>query len=208
MKKRLIVSIMVIVAIACSLSACTQSKNSVEHHDSFSPIDVEDNKVSTNTDDNTVSNNTDDNTDDYSNESIDSNNTEINTETSVEFIQPDVDFAKQYADVVLNAIDTIISYEGSNSVISKLDIGDTISNELVINIVNQAALDHDYTEYELVSIEESEYQDVYIVRLDYDYWIIFLDKNNNSASGYHDGTGTLATMSGEYEEDIEYEDWE
>lgn len=204
MKKRIVVSIIVIGVIACSLSACTQNKDNTEHHDSFSPIDVEDN-INYSNNDNTISNNTDDN---HSNDVIGDNNTEANTETPVEFVEPDVDFAKQYADIVLNAIDTIISYEGSTSVISKLDTNGTIDNELVLNIVNQAALDHDYTEYELVNTEESESQDIYVVRLDYDYWIIFLDKDNSSASGYHDGTGTLATMFGEYEEDIDYEEWE
>lgn len=202
MKKRIMASIIVIGLMTCSLSACTQGKDNNEHHDSFNPIDVEDD-ISYNT-----SNSNDNTGDNNDNEVKNDNSTEENTEqSSVEFVQPDVDFAKQYADVVLNAIDIIISYEGSNSVISKLDTGDTISNELVLNIVNQAALDHDYTEYELVNTEESESQDIYIVKLDYDYWIIFLDKNNSSASGYHDGTGILATMFGDYEEDIDYEEW-
>lgn len=203
MKKRIMTSIIVIGLMTCSLSACTQNKDNTEHHDSFNPIDVEDD-ISYNT-----SNSNDNTGDNNDNEVKNDNSTEENTEqSSVEFVQPDVDFAKQYSDVVLNAIDTIISYEGSNSVISKLDTGDTISNELVLNIVNQAALDHDYTEYELVNTEESESQDIYVVRLDYDYWIIFLDKDNSSASGYHDGTGILATMFGDYEEDIDYEEWE
>lgn len=203
MKKRVVINLIVIGVIVCSLSACEQNKDNNEHHDSFSPIDVE-NNINYNTND-AVSSDTEDNN---SGEATENNSTETNTETTVEFVQPDVDFAKQYADIVLNAIDTIISYEGSNSVISKLDTGNTLNNELVLNIVNQAAIDHGYTEYELVSTEESESQDIYVVRLDYDYWIIFLDKDNSSASGYHDGTGTLATMFGEYEEDIDYEEWD
>lgn len=203
MKKRIVINLILIGVIACSLSACAQNKDNNEHHDSFSPIDVK-NNINYNTND-VVSNDTEGNSSD---EATENTSTETNTETPVEFVQPDVDFAKQYADIVLNAIDTIISYEGSNSVVSKLDTGNTLNNELALNIVNQAAIDHDYTEYELVSTEESEYQDIYVVRLDYDYWIIFLDKDSGSASGYHDGTGTLATMFGEYEEDTDYEEWD
>lgn len=207
MHKKLVLTLMVISVTTLALTGCTQSNSNNKHHDLFNPIEVENNTTDNNN--HTVEDNTESNSTDTEDSNInDTTSTSNSSEESIEFVQPDVDFAKQYADVVLNAIDTVISYDEDNSVAEVLDTGDTISNELVLNVINQAALNSDYTTYELVHTEENDTQDIYIVKLDYDYWIIFYDKNDNSASGYHDGTGTLATMFGEKEEDIEYEDWD
>ena len=204
MHKNLVLALMIISVTTLALTGCTQSNANNKHHDLFNPIEVENNNNYT-VEDNTESNSTDT---ENSDATKDTTSTPDSSEESIEFVQPDVDFAKQYADVVLNAIDTVISYDENESVIKVVDTGDTINNELVLNVVNQAALNSDYTTYELVHTEETDTQDIYVVRLDYDYWIIFYDKNGNSASGYHDGTGTLATMFGDKGEDIEYEDWD
>lgn len=202
MHKKLVLTLMIISTL--TLVGCAKDSN--KHHDSFTPIEVENNTVDSNdiAEDNTENNSTeivDDNVNDNTSSSD-------NSEQSVEFVQPDVDFAKQYADIVLNAMETVVSYDKDNGVAEVLDTGNTISNQLVLNVINQAALNNDYTSYNLVHTEETESDDIYIIMLDYDYWIIFYNKDTDSASGYHDGTGTLATMFGEKEEDIEYEDWD
>ena len=209
MHKKLAMIALTMTMISAMLVGCTMNKKS-EHHDSFSALEVENNHKDADIQnvENTESS--------ESTESTEVQNTE-SSDTAGEPMKPDVSFAKQYGDIVADAAESVMSYEKSyddeddadeNSVENVLDTGNSIDNKYVINVINQAALNNKYEQFKLVHTEEIDKQQVYIVQLDYDYWIIFLDENKTSAVGYHDETGRLADMFGEKEEDIEYDDWD
>lgn len=209
MHKKLAIITLTMTMISAMLVGCTMNKKS-EHHDSFSALEVENNHKDADIQniENTESS--------ESTETTEVQNTE-SSDTAGEPMKPDVSFAKQYGDIVADAAESVMSYEKSsdneddadeNSVKNVLDTGNSIDNKYVINVINQAALNNEYEQFKLVNTEEIDKQQVYIVQLDYDYWIIFLDENKTSAVGYHDETGRLADMFGEKEEDIEYDDWD
>lgn len=212
MHKKLAMIALTITMISAMLVGCAMNKKS-EHHDSFSALEVENNNK-----DAEIQNieNTESSESSESTESTEVQSSE-SSDTAGEPMTPDVSFAKQYGDIVAGATESVMSYEKSsddeeaddeNSVLNVLDTGNSIDNKYVINVINQAALNNEYEQFKLVHTEEIDKQQVYIVQLDYDYWIVFLDENKVSAVGYHDATGKLAEMFGEKEEDIEYDDWD
>lgn len=212
MHKKLAMIALTITMISAMLVGCAMNKKS-EHHDSFSALEVENNNK-----DAEIQNieNTESSESSESTESTEVQSSE-SSDTAGEPMTPDVSFAKQYGDIVAGATESVMSYEKSsddeeaddeNSVLNVLDTGNSIDNKYVINVINQAALNNEYEQFKLVHTEEIDKQQIYIVQLDYDYWIVFLDENKASAVGYHDATGKLAEMFGEKEEDIEYDDWD
>lgn len=185
--RKLSITILIGTLALCICGCGTTENVKEEHHDSFIGIEVDRGN----------------NTNNETGTEIDEDNTVDNVEETVEFVEQDLSFAREYADIVKNAAEIVI-LSSDEETYDTLGIRGVIGNSKVEDIMNQATLNNGYERYELVYNTDT----VYIVSLDFDYWVIFYEAEINDATGYRDATGTLATMYGEMEEDIEYEDWD
>ena len=188
-------SIMIILLSTLILVGCSKTNNDVDnsHKDKYNSIDVVEENTTDKSDEaltdesNEVVNET---LDDYERDSfigIDNNTISEDTEEKYEFNRVEYDYG-DYTTLINNC--TISSTSDSEQDISNiLNITDSTLSKAVINTLNQAALDNDYSKCEVLERSNDDNYSYIEVQLDWDFWLVV--EHDNTAVAYRDTVGTI-----------------
>lgn len=219
MKKALIVTLL--AALTLSSTGCTkvdtEIEENTEHHDDFESLYVEKTTSDTNnnTDDteevnNEVTSEIIDNEEDesYSADDQTSISEDIyNEDDEIEYVKADLGKFTTIADKA----DYIYALPDDTDAIGDdaLGISGTLGNTAAEQMINQIGYQFNWEGF--TYLDKQQINDdlvAFIVRFNYDYYLIVAGVNGDSVTGYHDPTGYLASLYGEDNseaEDLEYQ---